>query len=274
MYPILAGIYKIESITQPIRVYIGSSVNIIRRQKEHNKALCKNNHPNPKLQAYYNKHGNDSLFFSIIEICDLSCLIEREQFYIDTLFPSFNLRLRAESNIGYKASEETKRKLSISNLGRRPSKEARLKNKIANSGGKNPMFGKKHKPESILKMKESKKGIFIGDKNPFYGKHHKKSSIDKMIAKKKGVHCSPTTEFKKGMKQDPCIIREKADKIKKPVIQLNLDGSFVNRWAGIIDITNAGFKHTPISYCCNNKKISYSGFIWMFESNYLLTHAS
>lgn len=269
MYPILTGIYKIESILHPDRIYIGSSINIVRRQKEHNKTLCKNYHPNAKLQSYYNKYGSDSLLFSIIELCDLNCLIDREQFYIDTLLPSFNLRLRANSNIGYKASEETKLKLRISHLGRKPSKEALLKNKIANSGENNAMFGKKHKPESIRKMIDSKKGMFIGVNNPFYGKQHKKSSIDKMVAKNKGKHYSPSTEFKKGMVQSPDIIRLKADKLKKPVIQLNIDGCFVKRWDGIFDITKNGFKHTSISNCCNNKQTSYCGFIWMFESNYL-----
>ena len=61
-----SGIYKIESKIKPERIYIGSSVNIIARWKNHLYELRKNKHRNNKLQNHYNKYGESDLLFSIM----------------------------------------------------------------------------------------------------------------------------------------------------------------------------------------------------------------
>lgn len=74
-------------------------------------------------------------------------------------------------------------------------------------------LGRKHKPESIQKIKDSKKGtvfseehkqrlsesaqIRFGDKNPFYGKHHTDDSKQKMSQSLIGK--IRTTEFKENL---------------------------------------------------------------------------
>ena len=109
----LSGIYKIQSITKPERCYIGSAVNIASRWRKH---LCNlrlnKNEPNKKIQNHYNKYGKNDLIFSILIGCDKSDLITTEQFFIDAEKPWFNVRTKAESNFGVKASEETRNKLS------------------------------------------------------------------------------------------------------------------------------------------------------------------
>lgn len=62
-------------------VYIGSSKNIQQRFKEHRKGLRRGEHHCSYLQNSWNKHGESSFRFGIIEQC--SDLLEREQFYID-----------------------------------------------------------------------------------------------------------------------------------------------------------------------------------------------
>lgn len=101
------GIYKLSSYKFPKRIYIGSSVNLIKRLSQHVNLLAKNTHPNPKLQHHFNKYGIDDLRWCIIELCTKEILIEREQYYIDTLKPYFNIRNRAESNLGLKLSPAT-----------------------------------------------------------------------------------------------------------------------------------------------------------------------
>ena len=73
-----------------------------------------NKHDATYLQNYYNKHGKDDLIFHIIEECCQEKLIQREQYYIDTLKPIFNTRKNAESNYGHKFSENSKNNMSIS----------------------------------------------------------------------------------------------------------------------------------------------------------------
>ena len=107
-----SGIYKIQSIAEPEKFYIGSSVNIQSRKRQHFSMLKLNKHDATYLQNYYNKYGKESLIFHIIEECCQERLIQREQYYIDILNPVFNSRKNAESNFGHKFSEEVKQNMS------------------------------------------------------------------------------------------------------------------------------------------------------------------
>lgn len=73
-------------------------------------------------------------------------LICREQFYIDTLNPQYNILQTAGSSTGFKHSDITKKKISESmkgvNLGRKQSDEARANNSAAKKGVNHPLFGK------------------------------------------------------------------------------------------------------------------------------------
>lgn len=80
----ICGIYKIENVTNG-KLYIGSSVDIYRRWKEHTTSLNNNKHHSPHLQYSWNKHGKDNFKFEIIEICCEDELLVREQYYIDSL---------------------------------------------------------------------------------------------------------------------------------------------------------------------------------------------
>jgi len=76
-------------------MYIGSSNDIRRRLRGHKNDLKNNKHGNEYLQNSYNKYGNNSFDYSIIEIIDNSqMLIEREIHWIKT----FN---SMDKNIGY-----------------------------------------------------------------------------------------------------------------------------------------------------------------------------
>ena len=48
----------------------------------------------------------------ILEYCDKSVLLEREQYYLDSLNPPYNILKLAGSSSGFKLSEETKKKIS------------------------------------------------------------------------------------------------------------------------------------------------------------------
>ena len=107
----ISGIYKIESKIHPDRTYIGSALNLRYRRNDHFLSLKKNKHKNSKLQAHYNKYGEQDLIFIALELCFPEFLTAREQYYIDKLKPYFNVRGKAESNLGIKFSEETKMKM-------------------------------------------------------------------------------------------------------------------------------------------------------------------
>ena len=116
---IKSGIYIIKSSTT-IRVYIGSTSNFDNRKWKHFNDLKENKHQY-KFQNGYNKHKN--FVFEVLEyVEDVSKLIEREQFYLDTLlFASedndkfdklgYNLcRQAAHSTLGIKLTKEQSKK--------------------------------------------------------------------------------------------------------------------------------------------------------------------
>lgn len=93
--------------------YVGSAVNLLRRIREHKYDLNRGIHANSKLLAEWERYTEDAFEFSVLElVADKTKLLEREQFWIDTLRPTLNI---AQSVIapalGLKRSDVTKERL-------------------------------------------------------------------------------------------------------------------------------------------------------------------
>lgn len=91
----MTGIYKI-TCSGNNKSYIGQSVSIKRRWRDHLAELRRGAHYNNYLQNAFNKYGEESFSFEILELCPQSKLNEREQFYIkllDTFQNGFNCDL-------------------------------------------------------------------------------------------------------------------------------------------------------------------------------------
>ncbi len=57
------------------------------------------------------KNGFSNFKLEILEYCDKNCTIVKEQYYIDTLNPEYNICLKAGSSLGRITREETRLKL-------------------------------------------------------------------------------------------------------------------------------------------------------------------
>ena len=127
MTELIPGIYKIESILYPDRVYVGSAFNIMKRWRSHKQDLNNNKHHSGKLQNHYNKYGKEDLIFSVLYLCQREELIQAEQFFIDAYDPYFNIRKIAESNAGIKMSKESIEKNRNARIGKKlgPASEER-----------------------------------------------------------------------------------------------------------------------------------------------------
>lgn len=119
-----SGIYQIKNLVNG-KIYVGSASTLRNRKCNHFSDLRDNKHPNARLQNSYNKYGRSNFEFSIIEYCSKDKLVEREQHYIDTLDPYFNIRRIANSNLGFKFTEESKLKMSLAQTGKVLSEEHR-----------------------------------------------------------------------------------------------------------------------------------------------------
>jgi group I intron endonuclease len=106
-------IYKINnSINNDF--YIGSTRNVKKRYYTHLNHIRTNKNTCIKLIRAVNKYKEENFTFEIIEECDLNSILIREQYYIDTLNPKYNISKIAGSNFGIKRTEEVKLKKSIS----------------------------------------------------------------------------------------------------------------------------------------------------------------
>lgn len=205
----ISGIYKIQSVSNPKKIYIGSAINIKHRWACHLSDLKKNKHASTKLQNHYNKYGKKDLEFSIISGCDKNDLVNMEQFYIDAYKPFFNICKIAGSQLGTKRSLESKLKMRFNLQGRyigvnnpfygkHHTEESKQKNREKHLGKLSPMKDKHHSEETLQKLKKpksaehkyklslAKKGKYTGEDSPRFGKHHSLETRLKMSNAKKG----------------------------------------------------------------------------------------
>lgn len=143
------GVYLIENIANGRR-YVGSSVTLKKRWKEHQRGLLENKHHSRFLQRAWNKYGPLFFRFTVVAYCSRSDLLFYEQRLIDGLNPDYNTSPIAGSQLGYRHSEETRAKL----------RAARARN------GFSPMKGRKHTPETLKKISEGRKGKGGGPRSP------------------------------------------------------------------------------------------------------------
>lgn len=181
------GIYQIRNVVNG-KVYVGSSVNLINRRNNHFRQLRKNIHHNIKLQCSYNKHGESSFVFEVVEFVDKpEDLISREQYWIDKLEAvnkGYNICPTAGNTLGFYPSEESRRKMSE-----------------AHKGEKSYWYGKHLSEETRRKMSESRKGQKLspeqveklrimnsGKGNPMYGRHNTEKTKRQMSLIRKGTN--------------------------------------------------------------------------------------
>ncbi|SRR6266568_2746318 len=124
--PSTSGIYKI-TCTITGKFYIGSAMYLDKRRNQHFSDFHNGTHRNSKLQRAFNKYGEASFIFEVIEFVLSPFLLMREQHWLDKLQPfgerGFNIDRIAGSRIGHKPSLSTREKLSVANLGRKDSEE-------------------------------------------------------------------------------------------------------------------------------------------------------
>lgn len=132
----LSGIYKITN-TKNGKFYVGSSVQIESRIFKHLALLRKRKHKNGHMQAAFVLHGEDAFDFTLVEACEKSSLLAREQHYIDVLHPEYNICKVAGNTLGVLHTDQAKAKMTAANLGNKH------------------MLGKHHSEETKQKLRDA-----------------------------------------------------------------------------------------------------------------------
>jgi len=106
--------------------------------------------PKPTLRIYRAllKHGYAEFRLEILEYCSPGVLLEREQFYFDTLSPEYNILKVAGSPLGYRHSEAAKKLIGLASKNREVLESSRDLKREA-------LLGKSFDKERIEKMRLS-----------------------------------------------------------------------------------------------------------------------
>lgn len=112
----MIGIYKIENKING-KIYVGQSRNIDQRWYAHKNELNRNKHCNEYLQNSWNKYGEESFEFSVLEECTIDKLNDREIFWINKLYSNnhdygYNLTDGGGGTSGHHWNDDEKEHLS------------------------------------------------------------------------------------------------------------------------------------------------------------------
>lgn len=108
------------------------------------------------------------------------------------------------------------------------------------SGGSSGHVGVKHSDESKKKMVETRIKLYSDGGHPRCGTVHTRETKEKMSKAK-----------------------------MKPIVQLTKDLKFVSEFESqTIASQSTGVNYSDISACCNKKRKSAGGFVWLFKSDY------
>ena len=196
-----AGIYQIKNQVNG-KCYIGSSVNLHHRRERHLSELRHGKHRNRHLQRAFDKYGEATFVFEILEHTASRNLIEQEQLYLDELKPEYNISPTAGSRLGCHPSLETRRKLSEAGKGRHQTEETKRKISEARKGERNPFYGRHHSDKTRARMSDSHKGVqFSAERRKkiseaLSGKHLGAETRRKIGEALKGKHPSAETRRK------------------------------------------------------------------------------
>ena len=120
---IMMGIYYIKNLTNN-KIYIGQSVDILKRFNTHKHGLRNNAHANPHLQSSFNKYGEKNFEFGLIKSTKERYLNRLEKLFIkkyDSTNPNngYNIAKGGNSNSGWIAPPEVRAKMSKAHKGRK-----------------------------------------------------------------------------------------------------------------------------------------------------------
>jgi group I intron endonuclease len=147
--------------------YIGSTSNPTKRKKKHFADLRAGRHHSRILQNAFIKHGESLFVFEIIEHCLTISAREREQYYLTTYQPEYNVSLIAseKTRLGLKSTPEHCAHISAS-----------LKGRPGTNTGKTFSKSTRRKMSEAAKKQKRRTGW-----------HHTKATKKKMRANRKGI---------------------------------------------------------------------------------------
>lgn len=264
---LVAGTYCIKNITNH-KGYYGSSIDLNRRLHSHIKSLRGGNGQNVYLQRAYDKYGENQFEIVILERFESISkedLLQKEQALLDYHKPylrenGYNISPSAFSNLGYKKTDEQRKKSSAGLLKfYEEHPEARKKVSERMKGEKNPQFGKLLSKEHRQKIRES-------NARPCTEETKEKIS-SKLVGRKRSLEdrqkmSKPRSEIGKQN------ITKAAEKREKKIYQFSEDGNLIKAWKSAKEVQDqlSFLRSTITAYARNNKL--FKTFFWSYNDRF------
>lgn len=246
----LCGIYKITNNVNG-KVYIGQSINIKARWKDHIHALNRNDSRCTLLQRAWNKYKQESFSFKILELCQEDELDDVETKYIefyDAINNGYNIEPGGNKN--KHLSDETKKKIGDANRGRHYSEETKQKMSESRMRENNGMYGRHHSEKSKKKMSDAAKG------RP--GHRPSDAGIERIRLANTGKEVSEETRKKISEANKGNIPHNKNS---RPVYCIELQKVFANPSSASKEIK---ISSGNIIACCEYIRKTCGGYHWMY----------
>lgn len=155
-----SGIYRWTNLSNG-KSYVGSGSNLTKRFKQYYSLKYLQSRLDKSNSYIYNaliKYGHANFKLDILEYCDKNFLIEREQYYINSLIPEYNILNIAGSRLGAVLSDKTKNQISKILKYTLVSNESKLKMSLAarkKLGVQTSFYGKTHSDVTKQKLAEA-----------------------------------------------------------------------------------------------------------------------
>ena len=184
----MSGVIYIIKSSKSRKFYVGSAQNKHIRKGSHFKLLRENKHHSPHLQRAFNKHGEKTFSFKVVEVVDdLLFLRAREQFWISRHQGQlYNISKCAFSPIGVKRSKKVKDQCKKRMTGNTYRRGKKMSKSFSENQSKR-LIGNQHR-KGVSHSENIKKKISEGLKRAYAEGRHSKPDA-KMCIRNLGDKC-------------------------------------------------------------------------------------
>ncbi len=165
------------------------------------------------------RYGIVNFAFIVLETCNPSETLTREQYWLDLLNPDYNLCRKAGSTLGVPLSVEAKAKLSTAHLGKTHTLETRLLMSKTRKGTNAYWYGKNHSEETKAKISAALKGPL----SPCFGVPRPAETLDLM--RKNHPHTKAVFQYA----SDQITFIAKFDSVRQAAESVGISRGYLSR---------------------------------------------
>ena len=278
MKKIVSGVYVIRNRLNG-KIYVGSSIDIESRWKQHKRLFKKNKHGNTYLQRAWDKHEELNFEFYVLEETtrNKKDIIDTEQYFLDLYKPyerniGYNINRIADSCLGIKKTKE--QIIVMSNNRKEFWKNEKNKEKMIFS-----FNNVRNKKESARRASKTiiENGTRKGDKNNMFGTNCYEIWLKKFGKEYADIKQKEVLEInkQKNSGKNNAMFGKKRQEVSKlnvkikskPILQYNLDGSFKKEYPSVSEAARINrFSRGGLKNFRNHPMNFALGFIWKYKN--------